>query len=78
MPWTCSRGQTYSDWELEMGMLESTAQAIMEEQRREYELAADLDHELRLARDHLDGDEVPWPWYADPPSIVEQPQVFEP
>lgn len=78
MPWTCSHGCQYSDVEMEIGMKLSTLDWLMEQDRAEHELQADLDHEERLARDYVLGNtDVPWPWYADDPCCIEEPEIIE-
>jgi len=76
MTWTCSRGQTYTEWEMELGMLEDTLFAQMEQGRLAHEENADLAHEHKLARAWLTGElQTPWPWYADIPYEIEMPEI---
>jgi hypothetical protein len=43
----------------------------------EYELEQDLKTETDLAVQHAYGElDCPWPWYADAPIEVQEPEVF--
>ncbi len=49
----------------------------MQAKEREYHLQEDLLTEDELARAYIYGEsDVPWPWYADAPCIVLEPEVF--
>ena len=75
---TCSHGCTYSEFELEMGMRWATVNYLMEQDQLRYNFERDQQTEQQLAREHVLGDlDCPWPWYADPPSDVQEPEVFE-
>jgi hypothetical protein len=78
MSWRCSHGHVYSDFEMEMGMTFAQADAMMEEQRLEYELDQDLKTERKLARKYVLGEaDCPWPWYADAPIEVQKPEIIQ-
>lgn len=52
--------------------------AQQEREMAEWERDEDLDHEEQLAREAVDDGEVEaWPWYADAPLEVEEPEVIE-
>lgn len=47
-------------------------------QRAAEELEVDQERERVLARREVLGrGECPWPWYADAPLAIEEPEVFE-
>ena len=76
---TCSHGAEYTEWDLELGMRQIDLDAIMEAKWRRYQLEQDLAHEEELARQHVyDELDCPWPWYANDPNVVIEPQVFGP
>lgn len=76
--WTCSHGQGYTAFELECGMTMLHMEWLMEQERAEHELAADLDHEEWLGHEHVQGSgDCPWPWYADAPYEVIEPEIVE-
>lgn len=76
MPFVCSHGAVYSDWECEVGFREVDLIYQMERDRQQYELEADLRHERNLWHDQEDGHE--WPWYASPQWEIQEPEIFEP
>ena len=44
----------------------------------EYDLEQDQETEATLARQHAVSDlDCPWPWYADAPTEVQEPEVIE-
>lgn len=48
-------------------------------QQAEWQLEEDLETEHQLARDYVCGcSECPWPWYADEPCEMQEPEVFGP
>lgn len=74
---TCIGGHQFTAWECEMGMTQGTMDYLMELQELEHNFEADTAHEEELARCHVLGDlECPWPWYADAPSITQDPEVI--
>lgn len=77
MSWTCSHGCHYSDEEMEIGVSFAYLDALMEAEERWYNLEKDLALEEKLARQHVLGElDCPWPWYADEPCIIQEPQIF--
>jgi hypothetical protein len=78
MSWTCSHGCTYSEEEMEMGMKMSTMHWLMAQDEARHHLEADQAREIELRRAHVAGEaECPWPWYADPPIEIQEPEVFD-
>lgn len=77
---TCIGGHQFTEAEMDMGMTFATMDYLMEQDRAASELAADLHREEELAKEHVLflEDDPHWPWYADLPFIVEEPQVFGP
>lgn len=76
--WACSRGYAYTEFELEAGMSFATMDYIMDRAESEHDLEQDLACEDRLARNHVNEDsDLPWPWYADEPCDVEEPEVIQ-
>ena len=65
--WQCS--PSWDAWIADMVRLQALALADQEIQR-------DLDHETLLAREHVAGDSMPWPWYADALVEVCEPEVL--
>lgn len=66
----CTMGD---DWEERFAM----ACGAEQESWEEYNLKEDQEHEARLAKAHAYGDlECPWPWYADKPYEVQEPEVI--
>jgi len=61
---------------------EAWIRSLIEEQEREFaehERERDRETELEMARAEVYGDaECPWPWYADAPCEVQEPEVFGP
>lgn len=56
---------------------EAWAEREAELHRLEHELEADKDNEVRLGRLHVLGElDCPWPWYAEDPWVVQDPEVF--
>jgi hypothetical protein len=51
----------------------------MQQDERAWHLQHDLTTEDELARAFVYGEsDVPWPWYADAPCEVQEPEVFGP
>ncbi len=75
--WTCSHGRGMTAWEMEMGMTSAAMSALMEEQEREHYLEADKAEDAALGREHALGQlDCPWPWYAESPVEVMEPEVL--
>jgi hypothetical protein len=78
MSWTCSHGCTYSNEEMDMGMSFATMDWLMEQDIRQMELDADLRREEKLSKEYVLflEDSPHWPWYADSPIEIQDPEII--
>jgi hypothetical protein len=62
--------------------LQHQINVVLPAKEREWELEQDLQHEAQMARSYFDywqdPDEEAWPWYAETPYEVQEPEVFGP
>jgi len=52
--------------------------ADQEREQAEWERQEDVDHEAELALECVEDDDIDsWPWYADSPHDIQEPQIFD-